>query len=121
MWIYERTQGEIALAKMQCPLCNAEATFKIFKQKTKAWYFLIPWFSTKYYATCGNCFNTFGIDKKSAQEVERPTKEPVRAKQQQYGETQRVFLCSNCGSLNAEGYQFCGTCGARLIKPMRHI
>ena len=74
MWVYKRRREVMALVEMVCPVCDTEATFQILKRKTKAFYVIVPWFSTRYYSICGNCYTIFKIDKERAEEAERVAK-----------------------------------------------
>jgi len=74
MWVYQRRREVMALVKRVCPICNTEATFQILKRKTRAFYLIVPWFSTGYYSVCGNCYTIFKITKEVAEEAERAAK-----------------------------------------------
>ncbi|UCH51508.1 MAG: hypothetical protein JSV54_01725 [Chloroflexota bacterium] len=106
MWVYNRTRQEVALVQIPCPVCNTGATFQILKRRTKALYLIVPWFSTKYFAICGNCGTIFRITKKCVQEAEAASKKGADAEF-------NVFACPKCHSFNAASQKSCGICGAR--------
>jgi len=108
MWVYKRTREVVALVKMPCPVCNTEAAFQILKRRTKAWYLIVPWFSTKYFAICGNCGTIFRITKECAEEAEKASKNETDAEY-------NVFTCPKCSSFNSASHKFCGICGTRYI------
>jgi hypothetical protein len=63
MYFSETTSKEHGLFRMTCPNCGQEANFQLSKKDSSGCLFLIPLWGTEYYATCGNCFTTFKIDK----------------------------------------------------------
>lgn len=126
-WASSTTEKDVGLIEnLECPVCGATANFRVFKQKTSNWAWLIPWWSTKYFATCGNCFGTVKLDKKRMQEIESTAtgRKKARMNYEQTVEQGRVvqatITCANCGSQSASGCQFCGTCGARLVTHCPH-
>ena len=108
MWVYKRTRQVVALVKMPCPVCNTEATFQILKRRTKAWYIIIPRFSTSYFTICGNCHTVFRITKQAAEEAERASKNETDAEY-------NIRVCPECSSFNSKNQKLCGICGASCI------
>jgi len=108
MYYYSQTtQKDIALAQITCLVCNTLATMKLFKHSTWRWIIIMPWWSTTYYATCGNCFSTLKIDKQIMKQVERGIVMQSRG----YLPDKR---CKNCGANIDTNQRFCANCGVCL-------
>jgi ribosomal protein S27AE len=106
MWYSETTQRDVAFIHMQCPLCGAEATFRLFKVHRIGLAWVIPWWYTKHYATCGVCWKTFELKKEIMNKIEMLVKNK-----------QRVIdsgVCPNCGIKIDRNHRFCGSCGEQI-------
>jgi len=106
MYYEQKSHRDVAYVKGHCPLCDSEATLKFFAEEGSGCIFIIPWWSTKYYVTCGNCFNTFKISNEQMQRIKREI------------DTQNQIndgnLCPKCHNQIVPGARFCGTCGESL-------
>jgi len=113
---YEKRTQEIAYFKDFCPLCGTKATLKLFAQCSD-YFFILPWWSTTYYITCGNCFNTFKISREEKEKITRLLNENIN-------ELREEKHCLGCGTAYHPGQRFCGNCGLSLpqeaFKESRH-
>lgn len=119
MYYESESSSPLAILEATCPACGQEANLLVRKHEKSGCVWIIPWWSSSYFITCGNCFASYKIDKelgkqleRSQRETERSTKEP---RIQQLQGMQQAMRCPSCGSQSAPGQRFCGTCGATLV------
>jgi recombinational DNA repair protein RecR len=67
----------------------------------------MPWFSTKYYAICGNCYTIFRITEQGAEEAKVALKNETDAEY-------NLRSCPKCGSFNSVNDESCGICKGRI-------
>ena len=130
MYYESESSSPLAILEATCPACGQEANLLVRKHEKSGCIWIIPWWSSSYFVTCGNCFATFKIDKelgkqleRSQRETERSTKEPkmeYEPRVQQLQGMQQAMRCPSCGSQSAPGQRFCGACGTRLASACPH-
>jgi hypothetical protein len=120
----ETTERPLGILESACPACGQQARLLLKKREKSGCIWVIPWWSSSYFVTCGNCFVTFKIDKELGKQIERAEREAERSAEEskrlykqrakQLQEAQQVMRCFNCGFPITTNQGVCGACGARL-------
>lgn len=61
--------------KQRCDKCGQESKFLLQKHETSGCIWIIPYWGKDYFITCGNCFTTSKIDKKTGEAFEESLKQ----------------------------------------------
>jgi len=71
MWYSkEVTRKPQAVYRLTCPVCGQEANMLLTKEERSGCIWIIPWWGSDYFFTCGNCFATFKIAKEFGKQLE---------------------------------------------------
>ena len=84
----ESSQKDICVYNDKCPICGTQSRIRFFKLHTEEWLFIIPHWGNEYYGTCGNCWQTFRIDKEVGKHLELQCKAVFQD-----------IVCPKCGSI----------------------
>jgi hypothetical protein len=119
------SSSPLTIIEAMCPACGQVANLLVRKHEKSGCIYIIPWWTSSYFVTCGNCFATIKVDKELGKQIERAVREAERSAEEskrlykqrakQLQGAQQVMRCFNCGSPITTNQAVCGACGAMLV------
>ena len=63
MFYHSVTEKTLGVMDIDCPDCGHPTNMKVVSRKELMVAVVVPIWVTRYYVTCGGCWNTFKVDK----------------------------------------------------------